>query len=245
MSWYHTALLSTDRPPYRIIASCKRFSRRLSTGIFRAIRRPQASDAQLDVLLSRRFQHPRSIEEIMKCTRFSKSEIRLLYRSFKQQCPGGNVSEERLRAIYVQFFPQGNAVKYARYLFSVIDRNHKGTFTFDDYILTLSILCRGTIDEKLRWIFRFYDINSEGYLTREDFRDVISSLYDLLGSSVQPNIDERHIQQHIDDIFYGIDSMHSEQITVEDFIAYCKRVSIIINIEINFLPYLYLKKIYI
>lgn len=36
-----------------------------------------------------------------------------------------------------------------------------------DYILTLSVLCRGTLEEKLRWIFRLYDINGEGQLTRE------------------------------------------------------------------------------
>jgi hypothetical protein len=82
-------------------------------------------DATLDAYLSRNLQHPRTIEEIMKCTRFSKSEIRLLYRTFKQveryfsylsfknifcskECPGGNVSEERLRGIYLQFFPQGS-----------------------------------------------------------------------------------------------------------------------------------------
>lgn len=66
-----------------------------------------------------------------------------------QQCPGGSVNEERLRSIYVQFFPQGStceaddrprrrtvlavvdAVKYARHLFAIIDRNHKGACTFD------------------------------------------------------------------------------------------------------------------
>ncbi|CAF1577624.1 unnamed protein product, partial [Rotaria sordida] len=72
----------------------------------------------------------------------------------KKECPGGNVSEERLREIYLQFFPQGNPIKYSHFLFTIMDRNHKGTFTFDDYIITLSVLCRGTIDEKLRWIFR-------------------------------------------------------------------------------------------
>jgi len=71
------------------------------------------------------FQHPRSIEDIVKCTRFSKAEIRLLYRSFKQvimiqvkrrtlfllikECPSGNINEERLRGIYLQFFPQGSS----------------------------------------------------------------------------------------------------------------------------------------
>jgi Ca2+-binding EF-hand superfamily protein len=223
MSWYHSTLFSMDRRPSRLIASCKRFSRRLSTGIFRAVRRIQVPDTRLEAILSKNPQHPRSIDEIMKCTRFSKSEIRLLYRSFKQECPGGNVSEERLREIYLQFFPQGSPIKYAHYLFSVMDRNHKGTFTFDDYILTLSVLCRGTLDEKLRWIFRLYDINGEGQLTRENMSEIILSFYDLLGPSVQPRVDEREIQQHVNEIFDRIDPMQTEQITLEDFIDYCKR----------------------
>ena len=41
MSWYHAAVVATDRRPSRIVASCKRFSRRLSTGITRAVRRIQ------------------------------------------------------------------------------------------------------------------------------------------------------------------------------------------------------------
>jgi hypothetical protein len=41
MNWYPATILSTDRRPSRLIASCKRFSRRLSTGIFRVVRRIQ------------------------------------------------------------------------------------------------------------------------------------------------------------------------------------------------------------
>jgi hypothetical protein len=40
-------------------------------------------DTQSD-LTGKGSPQPRSIEDIMKCTRFSKSEIRLLYRGFKQ-----------------------------------------------------------------------------------------------------------------------------------------------------------------
>lgn len=48
MSWYHSTLLSADRRPSRLIASCKRFSRRLSTGIFRAVRRIQVSGININ-----------------------------------------------------------------------------------------------------------------------------------------------------------------------------------------------------
>ncbi|CAF4438960.1 unnamed protein product [Rotaria magnacalcarata] len=111
----------------------------------------------------------------------------------------------------------------------MIDRNHKGTFTFDDYILTLSVLCRGTIEEKLRWIFRFYDFHSEGHLTRANISEMILSLNELVGSSGHSVTIEHDIQKHVDEIFECIDPMHNEQITVNDFIDYCKRVRIINN----------------
>jgi Ca2+-binding EF-hand superfamily protein len=36
-----------------------------------------------------------------------------------------------------------------------------------DYIQTLSILVRGSIKEKLQWIFHFYDISDDGKLTKQ------------------------------------------------------------------------------
>ncbi|CAF0969437.1 unnamed protein product [Didymodactylos carnosus] len=179
-------------------------------------------DSRLDPVICKALQHPRSLDDMIKCTKFSRSEIRLLYRGFKQECPSGSVSEERLREIYLQFFPQGSPIKYAHYLFTIMDRNHKGTFTFDDYILTLSVLCRGTIEDKLKWIFRFYDISGDGQLSRESFADVIRSLYDLIGPTVQPRVQENEIQKHIDEILEHVDPLQVNQVTVEDFIEYCK-----------------------
>ncbi|CAF5222305.1 unnamed protein product, partial [Rotaria magnacalcarata] len=43
MSWYHATLATPDRRTSRIIATCKRFSRRLSTGIFRVVSRKNTS----------------------------------------------------------------------------------------------------------------------------------------------------------------------------------------------------------
>jgi hypothetical protein len=48
MSWYHLAMFNMDRRPSRLIASCKRFSRRLSTGIFRVVRRIQVPGRSFD-----------------------------------------------------------------------------------------------------------------------------------------------------------------------------------------------------
>lgn len=36
-----------------------------------------------------------------------------------------------------------------------------------DFVMGLSILLRGTIQEKLNWAFNLYDINKDGYITKE------------------------------------------------------------------------------
>lgn len=46
----------------------------------------------------------------------------------------------------------------------------------------LSILLRGTIQEKLNWAFNLYDINKDGYITKE-VRNVSSVL--LKGQFIQ------------------------------------------------------------
>lgn len=44
-----------------------------------------------------------------------------------------------------------------------------------DYIQTLSILVRGSVKEKLQWIFRFYDVDDNGKLTKEVWKIGFSS----------------------------------------------------------------------
>lgn len=36
-----------------------------------------------------------------------------------------------------------------------------------DFVTGLSILLRGTVQEKLNWAFNLYDINKDGYVTKE------------------------------------------------------------------------------
>merc|ERR1712013_505662 len=43
---------------------------------------------------------PNSVEEISRETKFTKSEVKFLYRSFKQECPNGIINEERFKEIY-------------------------------------------------------------------------------------------------------------------------------------------------
>ena len=43
-------------------------------------------------------------------------------------------------------------------------------------MLTLSLLLRGTEEDRLRWTFRLYDTNGDGYISREEMEDVAQSV---------------------------------------------------------------------
>ncbi|CAF1599572.1 unnamed protein product, partial [Didymodactylos carnosus] len=92
-----------------------------------------------------------------------------------------------------------------------------------DYIQTLSVLVRGSLQEKLQWIFKFYDVDDNGKLTKQTLENILRSLYDLLGANncVYPPVYEDTIEKHLDIIFKKIDPRNLGSINAEDFIKFC------------------------
>lgn len=62
----------------------------------------------------------------------------------------------------------------------------------------LSVLSRGSPEEKLRWIFRLYDTDGDGWLNRGDVFRVVASIYDLMGNNTLPPISPETIDDHVD-----------------------------------------------
>ncbi|KAK7074391.1 Kv channel-interacting protein 4 [Halocaridina rubra] len=46
-----------------------------------------------------------------------------------------------------------------------------------------------------------YDINNDGYITREELIDIVTSIYDLMGDQATPSIDDNTAIHHVDKIF--------------------------------------------
>lgn len=52
---------------------------------------------------------------------------------------------------------------------------------FQDLLVTLSTLLRGSIYEKLRWTFKLYDINGDGCITRAELGEIVLAVHELIG----------------------------------------------------------------
>ncbi len=78
----------------------------------------------------------------------------------------------------------------------------------------LSILSRGTMDEKLRWIFNLYDLNGDGKITKEELSLVVSSVYDLMGKCTNPIIDES-VPKNTAEIVFKVTNLFNSHLFIE------------------------------
>ncbi|NXC93097.1 KCIP4 protein, partial [Certhia familiaris] len=144
-------------------------------------------------------------------------------RLFSLECPSGVVNEETFKEIYSQFFPQGDSTTYAHFLFNAFDTDHNGSVSFEDFVMGLSILLRGTVQEKLNWAFNLYDINKDGYITKEEMLDIMKAIYDMMGKCTYPVLKEDAPRQHVETFFQKMDKNKDGVVTIDEFIESCQK----------------------
>ncbi|XP_026637217.1 Kv channel-interacting protein 2 isoform X1 [Microtus ochrogaster] len=184
---------------------------------------------------------PEGLEQLQEQTKFTRKELQVLYRGFKNECPSGIVNEENFKQIYSQFFPQGENSKscleakftfhcsstdsstYATFLFNAFDTNHDGSVSFEDFVAGLSVILRGTIDDRLNWAFNLYDLNKDGCITKEEMLDIMKSIYDMMGKYTYPALREEAPREHVESFFQKMDRNKDGVVTIEEFIESCQK----------------------
>ncbi|XP_017386667.1 Kv channel-interacting protein 2 isoform X1 [Cebus imitator] len=166
---------------------------------------------------------PEGLEQLQEQTKFTRKELQVLYRGFKNECPSGIVNEENFKQIYSQFFPQGDSSTYATFLFNAFDTNHDGSVSFEDFVAGLSVILRGTVDDRLNWAFNLYDLNKDGCITKEEMLDIMKSIYDMMGKYTYPALREEAPREHVESFFQKMDRNKDGVVTIEEFIESCQK----------------------
>ncbi|XP_037383753.1 calsenilin isoform X3 [Talpa occidentalis] len=180
-----------------------------------------SSDSELELSTVR--HQPEGLDQLQAQTKFTKKELQSLYRGFKNECPTGLVDEDTFKLIYSQFFPQGDATTYAHFLFNAFDADGNGAIHFEDFVVGLSILLRGTVHEKLKWAFNLYDINKDGYITKEEMLAIMKSIYDMMGRHTYPILREDAPLEHVERFFQKMDRNQDGVVTIDEFLETCQK----------------------
>ncbi|XP_058399805.1 Kv channel-interacting protein 2 isoform X5 [Diceros bicornis minor] len=120
---------------------------------------------------------PEGLEQLQEQTKFTRKELQVLYRGFK-----------------------------------------------NDFVAGLSVILRGTIDDRLNWAFNLYDLNKDGCITKEEMLDIMKSIYDMMGKYTYPALREEAPREHVESFFQKMDRNKDGVVTIEEFIESCQKV---------------------
>uniref|UniRef100_A0A8B9JP18 Potassium voltage-gated channel interacting protein 2 n=1 Tax=Astyanax mexicanus TaxID=7994 RepID=A0A8B9JP18_ASTMX len=134
-----------------------------------------------DFELSTVCHRPEGLEKLQEQTKFTKKELQVLYRGFKNECPSGVVNEDTFKIIYSQFFPQGDSSTYAHFLFEAFDTNKNGSVSFEEMLdimksiydmmgkYTYPCMQEDAPREHVENFFQKMDRNNDGVVTIDEF----------------------------------------------------------------------------
>ena len=90
-----------------------------------------------------------------------------------------------------------------------MDHQKTGVVTFEDFAHGLSILIRGSLEDRLRWTFQMYDVNKDGVVSKDELKEVTASVSKLFFLFSQRHLYNRGLENE------------------KEFFQYCDRQSLI------------------
>merc|ERR1712232_233845 len=163
------------------------------------------------------------LDDLGHKTHFTPKQLKELNKQFRKESPSGTISKDEFSEAMNLM---GVVDPFLQTLvFKVFDKSKTGSITFSDFVYGLSIMTKGTHEEKLKFAFEMYDLDETGEISKEEMKSILESFYKLISPS-----DDNPLatfsgkkydapQQLVDEIFEQMDTSGNGKISLEEYQA--------------------------
>ncbi|XP_022342797.1 neurocalcin homolog [Crassostrea virginica] len=160
---------------------------------------------------------PKELSDLNLQTNFSEEELQQWYKGFIKECPNGSLTMPEFKKIYSDFFPRGDATSFAEYVFNAFDENQDGTLDFREFMCALSVSTRGSLDQKIQFAFRIYDIDGDGFISKQEMLEIIRAIHKMVESSMKSEQSKLAPEERTNVIFKRMDKNADDKLSLEEF----------------------------
>ena len=119
----------------------------------------------------------KELKDLLSTSAFTKEELNDYYRKFLSISPAGKLNQLQFDELCAIIFTETTSKSITKEIFASFDQNNDGQVCFRELITSLSLVMKGTGEEKLRWLFSIYDLDNDGRITLDEVLDAVESMY--------------------------------------------------------------------
>jgi len=156
------------------------------------------------------------LDLLHKNTHFEQRELKQMWKQFRKETPQGVINKTEFKDVMKQM---GVVDAFLQELiFNVFDDNKDGSINFQEFVCALSVMTRGSPDEKLEFAFSMYDLDGNGFISKDEMARIMDSFYKLVGPLVTFSGKKYESpQQLVDEFFDQMDFNKDGQISMEEY----------------------------
>ena len=166
-----------------------------------------------------------SLGSIARQTNFTKEELIKFRQAFMEiaakspEIGDTVISQEQFGEMLALVEVPASNASFMSLLFNAFDKNGDGFVNFVEFTAGLSMVLKGTPQEKYQLCFEIYDVKKTGYITKPEMRQVLASMNLVLRASESSN--RGYTNDDLDAFVTKIfsEAGQPEKLSFDDFIA--------------------------
>jgi len=165
--------------------------------------------------ISTRQSKDQYINQLIKSTRLPREEVILLMNRYERLCKKeeGKLHRIEFRDELNRSFNITDDILMDR-VFKAFDKKSCGTLRQEDYVIGIAKFLNGTVDEQVQMAFDVYDLNNDGYISREEMFQLLK--FSLVKAPTEEDPDEL-VKELVEIIMKKLDYDHDGRVSLQDF----------------------------